>query len=111
MKNRQSEKSPVENDQAALAEAYRKKRLEMQQAQQAESQVKQVLKSVLEPDAYERLMNIKLSNANLYSQLVQMIVYLVKGGQVKGRVSEALLKDLTSKVIAKTRRETTIRRI
>ncbi len=99
-----------ERDSAALQEAYRKRIADAQARAQAEAQVSMVMRQVLDPAAYGRLSNIKLSSPDVYSKLVQMIAYLYQNGQIKGKLSEEQLKQLVGKILS-TRRETTIRRI
>ena len=74
---------------------------EAQQAQQADQQKKVVLKHLLTPEAYERMMNVKISNPALYEQVVGMLAYLYQSKQLKGKVGEeqivALLSRLTQK--------------
>ncbi|MFA6048502.1 MAG: DNA-binding protein [Candidatus Micrarchaeia archaeon] len=95
---------------SAAMDAYRKKIADAQARQQADAQVRSAMRAVLDAAAYERLSNIKISNAELYAQLVQVIAYLYQNGQLKGKVGEEQLKELVSRIISK-RRETTIRRI
>jgi programmed cell death protein 5 len=83
---------------------------EMQKKRQMELQLKALLKQVLEPAAYERLSNIRLSNPELYAQLSRMLLLLYEQGRLAGRVSEQTLLELARKVLAQ-RRETTIKRI
>ncbi len=83
------------SQQAQLQEAYRRKLEEMQK----EAQLKAFLRQATEPAAYERLQNIRLSNSELYQQLVQLILYLRQQGQAK-KVTEDLLKQLISRILS-----------
>lgn len=78
-----------------MQEAYRRKLEEMQK----EAQLKAFLRQAMEPTAYERLQNIRLSNPELYQQLVQLILYLRQQGQTK-KVSEDLLKQLLNRILS-----------
>ncbi|MFH1106812.1 MAG: DNA-binding protein [Candidatus Micrarchaeota archaeon] len=84
-----------QDEQAALQEAYRRKAEEMQK----EAQLRQMLRKAMEPAAYERLQNIRLSNPELYEQLVRLVMYLVQQGQAK-KVSEDLLKQLVARILS-----------
>ncbi len=95
---------------SAAMDAYRKRLADAQARQQADAQVRSAMRTVLDSAAYERLANIKISNAELYAQLVQAIAYLYQNGQLRGKMGEEQLKELVSRIISK-RRETTIRRI
>lgn len=90
-----------------LEELRQKKLQEMQQAQAMDMQKKHLLKNLVEPKAYERLMNVRLANPELYDQLISLLAYLFKSGQVKGKVSEAQVLQLLSKLTG-ARREPTI---
>jgi programmed cell death protein 5 len=103
-----------EGPQAAnLQAALQKRAQELQRQQQAEQQARQMLKGLLTAEAYERMMNIRLSSPELYAQLLQMVAYLAQRGQVSGsrRLGEEELKKLGGQVLAKTRRESRITRL
>jgi|ACVJ01.1.fsa_nt_gi Double-stranded DNA-binding domain. len=70
----------------------------MYKEMEQERQIRQLMHQLLEPSAYERLMNIKVSNNELYMQLVNMIVTLVQSNQIMGKVSERNLLALLSKI-------------
>ena len=76
-----------------------KRHAEMQKAREQEQQVRSTLKQIMEPAAFERLQNIRMSNATLYGQLSQTLIYLVQSDQLKGRVSEDTLKRLLTQVL------------
>ena len=96
-----------EQDQGAN-EAYRKRLMEFQKAREAESQAKAVLKQILSPEAYDRMMNIRLSSPELFQQLTQLLIYLAQNGQLKEKLSEAKLKELISRIVSR-RKETSIK--
>jgi len=84
--------------QKALAEQYKRIQIEQQK--------KELMRNLLDDQAYERLMNIRASNPDLYSQIVNIIISLVQTGRLQGKLSEkqflAILQKLT------TRQEPTI---
>ncbi len=94
----------------AVAEAYKKRLAELQAKQQAEEQARMLLKTVLDSQAFERLGNVKLSNPQLYAQVVQVIAYLYQNKQIAGKMDDGQLKQILAKFLSH-RRETTIRRI
>ena len=65
---------------------------------QAEQQKKDVLKQLLEARAYERMMNIRISSPELYSQMVSIIISLAQTNRISGKMSEAQLLSLLDKV-------------
>jgi len=77
-----------------------------------EQKAKAMLKNYLTSEAYERMANIRISNPELYSQLLSLVAYLAQQGKINSskRLGEEELKQFASKVVAKTRHETTITR-
>ncbi len=100
-----------ENEEDDVQTAFRKQLAELQQQRILELQRRQLLKQLLEPDAYERLANIRSANPELYTQLTQLLLYLYQNGQIQGRLTEQQLTQLISKILSKQRRETTITRL
>jgi len=90
------------------SEDPRQKRLaELQQMQALEAQKRYLLKNLVEPAAYERLMNVRLANPELYDQMIGVLAQLYKAGRVRGKVSEAQVLQLLGKLKG-GERETTI---
>ncbi|MGC8676296.1 MAG: DNA-binding protein [Candidatus Micrarchaeia archaeon] len=85
------EESAAGNDEEAKMQKALQKRLK---AMQIEEQKKQVLRKVLEPAAYERLMNVRIANPELYQQLLDILIAMVQSNRIRGRVSEADFKNL-----------------
>ena len=83
-----------EDQQAKLKKAVYKRLKEMQVEQERRAQ----LKRLMEPDAYERLMNVRISNNELYSQLVELLFAMARSGRVSGKVTEEQLKDILTKL-------------
>lgn len=73
---------------------------------QVEQQKKELAKQFLESGAYERLMNIRVSNRELYDQLISYIVSLAQSGNIRGKVSETQFKSILARLTY--RREPTI---
>ncbi len=77
-------------------------RLEALRRRQAEElQKRQVLKSILDSEGYERMSNIRIANPALYDQLIQLLIQLVQSGRVSGKVTEAQLKSLLDRIQAR----------
>lgn len=74
----------------ALAKAYKD--------MEREQQIKSLMRQLLEADAYERMMNIKISNNDLYMQLANLIVQLAQSNQVSGRISDKQLISLLGRL-------------
>ncbi|VVB66723.1 DNA-binding protein [Candidatus Gugararchaeum adminiculabundum] len=73
---------------------------EMRQQQQQEEQKRNAMLQTLEPDAYERLMNVRIANEDLYNQVVSTIVYLMRQGNLKGKISNEQLKKVLGQLSA-----------
>ena len=84
-----------EYDQKELRKRYAAAIRKMQEEQQR----KELLKQVLDPEAYTRMMNIKASNEQLYAQLANLVISVVQQNRIGGKISEqqlvALLQRLT----------------
>lgn len=73
---------------------------------QLEAQKKEILRQFLEAKAYERIMNIRISNNELYNQLVNLVVSLAQSNRLTGKISEEQLRSIIEKITYK--REPTI---
>ncbi|MEM4633618.1 MAG: DNA-binding protein [Candidatus Anstonellaceae archaeon] len=73
---------------------------------QIEQQKKEILKKLLSAEAYERMMNVRLSNPELYEKVVASLAYLSQSGNPMGKISDEQLYQLLSKM--SQRRETSI---
>ncbi len=77
-------------------------RLEAMRRKQAEElQKRQVLKSILDAEAYERMGNIRIANPAMYDQLIQLLIQLVQSGRVSGKITETQLKSLLDRIQAR----------
>lgn len=86
-------------------EEYRRRMAEQQQAQQeadqAQGQLDNILRFLLEPSAKQRLGNVRISNKPLYLKAAQSLLMLYKAGQINGKVSDEELKKLLEKLSEK----------
>lgn len=82
------------DNQAELKAAVTKRLKELQ----VEQQKKEIAKQLLTPQAYERLMNVRISNYTLYSQFIELLVAMSQRRQIYGKVTEEQLKDLLAKL-------------
>ena len=91
-----AEYSEAQNDSAVrktLEKAY--KRL------QQEQQIKELMHQLLDSNAYERLMNIRISNKQLYMQLANIILSLAQSEQIAGKLTETQLVSILNKLTTK----------
>jgi programmed cell death protein 5 len=80
----------------------------LQQIQQVEELKRQILSSMLERDALERLGRVRIVNPGLAGQIDLYMVQLYQSGQVKGKISDEKLKGLLKMLSQK--RQTSIKR-
>lgn len=75
-------------------------------ALQAEQQKRMAIKKYLTVGAYERLMNVRVANFELYSQLVNMLLATVQNQGISGQINEEQLKQILGRLTYK--KESTI---
>ncbi len=80
---------------------YKKRMAELIKNQQLEQQKKDILRKFLDDAAYERVMNIRLTNSELYDQLVNVIISLAQSNRIASKVTDAQLKDLIARLTFK----------
>jgi programmed cell death protein 5 len=76
----------------------RRKVAEAMRRAQAEQQKKELMRQFLDAGAYERLMNIKVSNPELYEQLVGLIISLAQSNRLSGKMTEDQLRSILGKI-------------
>lgn len=76
---------------------YEQQRQQQKQLE-VEMQLEKLLRKILTPEAKARLGNVRIANKELYNQVVQLVLYLYKNGQVEGKIEEAQLKALLEKL-------------
>jgi len=86
-----------EEDQRYQKELRRRVSEAMRNAQ-IEQQKKELMKQFLDASAYERLMNIKVSNPELYEQLVNLIISLAQSNRINGKMSEEQLRSILGRI-------------
>jgi DNA-binding TFAR19-related protein (PDSD5 family) len=70
-------------------------------AAELEQQKKEALRKLTDQAAYDRLMNIRLSNQELYSQIVDLIIQLAQTNRINGKLTETQLLAILQKVTYK----------
>ncbi|MDD1675286.1 MAG: DNA-binding protein [Methanomicrobiales archaeon] len=82
---------------------------ELEQRRRQESQIQQILMQILEPEARERLNNIRLTRPDFAKAIEQQLVMLAQSGRLKQRITDAQLKELLTQLIP-AKKEWNIRR-
>ena len=85
-------------EQESSERRLRKRVAEALRNAQIEEQKKNIVRQVLDDGAYGRLMNIRASNREMYSKLVDMIISLVQSQRLKGKLTEEQFVSILSKV-------------
>lgn len=103
-----------------LEELRRRKLAEIQQqaqseqaqsAQRADAQAQRdvVMRAILEPEARERLVRVRMARPDVADALENQLLQLYQAGRIQRRIDDDTLRDLLARVTPKTR-ETTIER-
>ena len=76
---------------------------ELERQKQQKSQIQMILMQILEPDARERLNNIKLTKPEFAGAVEQQLVALAQSGRLKNKITDAQLKELLRQLAPKKR--------
>ncbi len=79
-------------------------------AMQIEQQKRELIRKFMDSGAYERLMNVRLANQELYSQLVDLIIQMARSGRTDGTITEEQLKAILAKLTYKPESKIEFRR-
>ena len=79
--------------------AYRKKIKELLEKKKKEEEIKKFLARILDGEAYERLMNVKISNYELYNNVANNLIYFYQkiGRKITEKELLSLLEALTKR--------------
>ena len=91
-----------DNEDEQYQKKLRRRVAEAVREAQIEEQKKGIARQFLDSNAYERLMNIRSSNKELYNQVLSMIVSIIqnnyRGNMALGKITDAQLKDILNKI-------------
>ena len=88
----------LEND-VPQEEALQKKILEMEK----------IVKVFLTGEALERLNNLKIAHEEKYLKVLTLLYQLIATGQIRGKITSDLLKEILRKLSEKERKKTRIK--
>jgi programmed cell death protein 5 len=89
------------NDNAAESDNQAKMKKEVYRRlreMQIEQEKKALAKRFMTPEAYERLMNVRVANYELYSQLLELLIAMAKNNKIASKLTEEQLTDLLSRL-------------
>ena len=89
-----AEQEEARDENENLRKAYTKR----MRAMQMEQQRRELAKRFVTPEAYERLMNVRLANYELYEQLLNLIIGMVQSNRIASKLTEAQLKGILAKL-------------
>ena len=70
-------------------------------ALQLEQQKRSIVKKYMTVDAYERLMNVRVANHELYSQLIDLIIAMAQQQRLTSQLTEEQLKQILTRLTYK----------
>ena len=73
------------------------------QQKQMEEQKKAILRSILTPDARQRLGRIKVARPEVVESIESQLIMIAQSGQLKNKINDEQLRMLLSKVMPKKR--------
>jgi len=83
---------------------------QLQRQKQAEAQIHHILMQILDPEARERLANIKLTKPDFARSIEQQLVALAQSGRLKQKITDAQLKELLRQLVPE-KKDWNIRRV
>ena len=87
-------------------EKLKKRAEETRKKAEYEERVKSALRQILEDSAYERMMNVKISNEEVYFRAASALVRAAQSGDITGKVSDGQMQMILGKMLQ--RRDPTI---
>ena len=108
-------------DDAELDELRRRKLQEMQQSAQqehvaaaqradADAQKEVILRAILEPEARERLVRVRMARPDVAAAVEQQLIAFYQQGRIRQRIDDPTLRELLARMTPKSRESTIERR-
>ncbi|MEM0159876.1 MAG: DNA-binding protein [Candidatus Micrarchaeaceae archaeon] len=83
-------------------ERYRKALAKRIKEVQIEQQRAALLRKYLTPSAYERIMNVRVSNYDLYLQATEVIFAMIQSGRLASKMTEEQLLSVLSRFTSRS---------
>lgn len=113
----------IDMDEMELEEIRRRKLLELQRQReleelkrqqeiqkQIEMQKKAILRSILEPEARERLARLKLAHPEIAEAVENQLVALAQAGRIRQKITDEVLVSILRQISARRREPKIIRK-
>ena len=81
-----------------------------QQQAQAEAAKDQVLRAILEPEARERLVRVRMARPDIAASVEQQLIVLYQQGRIRQKIDDPTLRELLARMTPKGREPTIERR-
>jgi DNA-binding TFAR19-related protein (PDSD5 family) len=75
----------------------RKALMKRMREQQVEAQKKEILKRFLTDDALERVLNVRISNPEVYNRFVDLVISLVQSNRLSGKITNEQVVEILTK--------------
>jgi len=97
-----------------LIELQRKREEELKRQEELQKQIemqkKAVLRSILEPEARERLARLKLAHPEIAEAVENQLVALAQAGRIKQKISDEVLVNILKQIASRKREPKIIRK-
>ena len=95
---------------SARNEEARKRVMKAMKEAEEEQRRKGMLRQLLEESAYERVMNIRASNYELYRQIADVVASIAQSGKVRGKLTEQQFISIFSRLTARPETQISFKR-
>lgn len=102
MAEMQAQAQQGQDPQAAAAAA--------QQQAQADAAKESILRAILEPEARERLVRVRMARPDIAASVEQQLIVLYQQGRIRQRIDDNTLRELLARMTPKGREPTIERR-
>jgi programmed cell death protein 5 len=92
---------PAENQDTEAQAKMKKEMYKRLKEMQIEQEKKATVKRFMTPEAFERLMNVRVANYELFAQLLDLLISMARGNRITGQITEPQLRDLLSRLTFK----------
>lgn len=86
-----------QQDEKARMKAMQKRMQEIQVARQKRA----LLQKLMTAEAYERFMNVRVANPELYEKLTDWMLAMAQSNRIQGQITEEQLKDILARLTQK----------